>query len=126
MMLCPCCSKKPYTECCKPLHDGAIAEDALVLMRSRYSAYALNLPYYILQTTHPSRLAKTSLQEIEGFSRNTEFKKLEILSFKEKGDTAIVIFKAHIWQNGQNANFVEKSYFEKFSGKWFYSRPLCD
>lgn len=125
-MICPCFSQKSYAECCKPIHNGSMTKNALALMRSRYSAYALNLPYYILQTTHPSRLGDMTLNQIEEFSRNTEFKKLEILSFKEKGDTAIVTFKAHIWQNGQNATFVEKSYFEKFSGRWFYSRPLCD
>jgi SEC-C motif-containing protein len=126
MMICPCCSKKTYVECCKPLHDGGMPQNALALMRSRYSAYALNLPYYILQTTHPSRLGEISIKQIEDFSKKTEFKKLEILSFKEKGDTAVVTFKAHIWQGGENATFTEKSYFEKFNGKWFYSQPLCD
>lgn len=41
--LCPCHSQKCYEECCKRYHEGAAAENALILMRSRYSAYALQL-----------------------------------------------------------------------------------
>jgi len=50
---CLCCSGKEYAACCQPLHEGALPADALALMRSRYNAYALQLPRYILQTTHP-------------------------------------------------------------------------
>ena len=40
-MDCPCCSGKPFAECCEPVIAGARkATSAEELMRSRYSAYA--------------------------------------------------------------------------------------
>ncbi len=45
-ILCPCNSRKKYRDCCKILHDGGFPESALALMRSRYSAYALDRPGY--------------------------------------------------------------------------------
>jgi len=87
--LCPCCSGKQYEECCKVFHDGAKPQNALQLMRSRYAAYALNIPDYIMKTTHPENplFSKDKLlwkEKISQFSRNTSFQKLEILDFKEK------------------------------------------
>ena len=52
-ILCPCNSGKKYSNCCKTLHDGVFPESALSLMRSRYSAYALQKSEYIIHTTHP-------------------------------------------------------------------------
>ena len=39
---CPCGSGGKYKKCCQKYHKGALAKDALTLMKSRYSAYALN------------------------------------------------------------------------------------
>ena len=48
---CPC-GKGSYTQCCEPLHLGtAKALTAEQLMRSRYSAFALQQIDYIVQTT---------------------------------------------------------------------------
>jgi len=51
---CPCCSLREYDLCCKPFHEGVLPENALQLMRSRYAAYVLNMPDYIVATTHPA------------------------------------------------------------------------
>lgn len=122
---CPCCSGTSYKNCCKRLHDGEIAKTALELMRSRYSAYVLNKPEYIVKTTH---LASPHYREnkfswkrsISGFSKNTVFKELEILEFKERDNLATVIFTAHIYQKDEEATFTEKSVFEKVGDTWFY------
>lgn len=124
-MRCPCGSGNSYTECCKPFHDGVLPENALKLMRSRYSAYALNLPAYIIKTTHPASPQfkpdqRRWLKAIADFSTHTVFNKLEVLEFHENGDFAIVTFAAHLTQDESDASFVEKSYFEKHQGKWFY------
>ena len=42
MTACPCGSGTAYGACCGPLHDGAPAPTAEALMRSRYTAYALD------------------------------------------------------------------------------------
>jgi SEC-C motif-containing protein len=52
---CPCLSGLTYGECCGPLHRGAAtAPTAERLMRSRYSAFVVGDPGYLLSTWHPS------------------------------------------------------------------------
>lgn len=122
---CPCCSGLDYTECCEPFHDGALPKNALELMRSRYTAYVLNLPEYIMETTHPASpqyCVDRSLwtRKIADFSNRSSFNKLEILDHKEQDVLATVTFVAHVTQNEKDATFTEKSYFEKVKGRWFY------
>ena len=122
---CPCCSGHLYAQCCKSLHDGSLPKDALQLMRSRYSAYVLNLPDYIVATTHPASPQYSEnkfswKRSISQFSKTSSFQKLEILNFKESGTLATVTFIAHLSQDGSDASFTEHSYFEKIKDKWFY------
>ncbi|HKX39755.1 MAG TPA: YchJ family metal-binding protein [Burkholderiaceae bacterium] len=55
----PCPCRAPalaprYADCCGRYHDGRTPPpDAEALMRSRYSAYVLSLPDYLLATWHP-------------------------------------------------------------------------
>lgn len=123
--LCPCCSGKEYAQCCKIFHLGTLPSNALDLMRSRYCAYALDLPDYIVNTTHPGSPQYMEnkfswKRKISQFSRNSSFLKLEVLDFKERETLASVTFIAHISQEGQDATFTEKSYFEKVREKWLY------
>jgi SEC-C motif domain protein len=122
---CPCCSGKPYRECCGIYHQGKEAESALTLMRSRYSAYALNNVEYIVRTTHPrhpavSQNLQSWKEEILKFAMNTDFEKLEVLDCKEQPDRAVVIFIAHLKQDDEDATFTERSFFAKTEGKWLY------
>lgn len=126
-MTCPCRSGKGYEECCKPFHLGKNPDTALQLMRSRYAAYALCMPDYIIHTTHPKNPQFCHDKEdwagkISAFSVQTEFKDLEILEFQEEGSFATVTFIAYLVQNEQDASFKEKSYFEKVKGRWLYRR----
>lgn len=128
--LCPCCSGKEYDSCCGPFHKGALLENALQLMRSRYSAYALSLPDYIMDTTHSANPNYSQdriswKQSILQFSKNMTFHKLEILDFKEEGDKATVTFTAFLSQAGQDATFTEKSFFEKERNRWLYKEGSC-
>lgn len=121
---CPCNSGKLYRECCAPFHQGKEAGNAVALMRSRYSAYAMNNVDYIVRTTHPRNPVLSHLdtwkQEILNFSLNTDFVDLEILDSKEQKDRATVVFIAHLEQDGRDATFTERSYFAKVDGKWYY------
>lgn len=125
-MPCPCKSQKKYEECCKPYHTGhASPQNALILMRSRYSAYALALADYIIETTHPDHPEAQKKnwdwrEEILSFSRETEFIDLEILSFEETETSAFVTFTASLRQNDKDLSFTEKSHFEKKDGVWLY------
>ena len=123
--LCPCCSGKEYEECCKIFHDGKSPENALQLMRSRYSAYVLNKSDYIVETTHPanSQYSKNLFEwkrSISQFSLMTTFHQLEILDFTENDTFATVTFVAHVSQDGKDATFTEKSLFEKINHLWLY------
>lgn len=123
--VCPCCSGKRYEECCKNYHDGSNPQKAEQLMRSRYSAYALNLPEYIVKTTHKKNPSWSSdnelwMKDISQFSEHTKFEKLEVLSSSEEGSRATVTFTAHLQQEGKKASFTEISIFEKVAGRWLY------
>lgn len=126
---CPCGSRKSYEHCCKVYHDGHPAENALFLMRSRYTAYALHLYDYIMKTTHPDNsdfVADPSVwtAKILFFTQSTRFESLEILDFQEDQDTAFVTFIAHLRQNGKKIYFKERSRFEKCNGSWLYREAL--
>lgn len=122
---CPCSSKVVYHKCCKPYHDGALPETALLLMRSRYAAYALGLADYLIETTHPDHPAyesdfKSWKIDLINFSRGTSFHGLKILEFVDGDETASVSFSAYLQQNGHDSTFSEKSTFIKQDGRWLY------
>ncbi len=122
---CPCHSGKAYTECCGPYHRGKEPENALALMRSRYAAYALGLPDYIIKTTHPKNPSYTTqvkewARGILDFSQKTAFEGLKILEFVDRDTKATVTFAAYLKQNGHDASFTEKSHFIKVDGHWLY------
>lgn len=123
--ICPCTSGRPYSECCEPFHLGARLPTALELMRSRFSAYALGLIDYIVETTHvesPSKKLESSdwKKRIQHFSDVTEFDQLDILSNTQGEDEAYVTFTAHLKQMGKDTSFTEESRFVKVNGRWQY------
>jgi len=116
---CPCGSGKKYKECCFKYHKGAKPNNALILMKSRFSAYAAGDANYIIKTTHKNspHYENDKLQwikEIETFSKSN-FKKLEIIEFTENENEAFVEFKAYI----DNYIMHEKSRFIK-ENIWYY------
>lgn len=125
MTNCPCHSQKPYSLCCEPLHQGKNCPNAYHLMRSRYSAYALEKADYLISTCHPQnphyqKNHQAWTETILKFSKATEFRGLEILEFVDGEKYATVTFRAILFQNGQDISFTEKSQFVKEEGKWFY------
>lgn len=128
--LCPCHSGNLYNACCKPFHEGtSLPKNALQLMRSRYSAYACNLPDYIVETTHPehsdfNKDRNAWKKQIQQFSNHTKFLNLIIVDFVEEGDIAYVTFTAQLNQNGHDASFTEKSLFKKHNQRWLYCKPV--
>jgi SEC-C motif domain protein len=129
--LCPCFSGKPYSECCKWYHEGNLPENALVLMRSRYAAYALGLADYIMRTTHPdnphfSADSDRWKKEIVQFSQNTHFEGLKILEFTDGPQSAYVAFTAYLRQEGEDVSFTERSHFIKVGESWLYKEgKIC-
>lgn len=100
-------------------------------MQSRYSAYVLNFPNYIVATTHPGSPQYQDNQflwkrGIAQFSKGSQFERLEVLSHHENDRVATIVFTAYLSQNGRDATFTEMSFFEKFGEKWFYRNGLFE
>ena len=118
---CPCGSKIKYKKCCQRYHKGAIPPTALLLMRSRYSAYAVGESGYIVKTTHPNNPDHTKevnawRESIQQFTDNTEFLGLKIVEVVEDEEESFVTFKAQL----SSGEMVEKSRFLRVDGRWFY------
>lgn len=131
MKLCPCHSGIGYQVCCAPFHKGErTPENALLLMRSRYAAYALNLSDYIIQTTHPDHpLFNVSRDEwvksIQSFCKSTRFLGLDILEFEEGLERNTVSFHATLQSQNNDTSFSEKSLFLRKDGCWLYRDALA-
>ena len=118
---CPCGSKKKYKKCCGIYHKGALAPNALALMKSRYSAYATGNAEYIIKTTHPENPDYSDdhlswKKEIDLFTQHTGFLGLKIMEFIDGKEEAYVSFEASL----SSGVLIEKSRFLKHNGRWLY------
>ena len=118
---CPCHSGKKYKQCCQPYHKGILPSNAMLLMRSRYSAYALQMSEYIMKTTHTANPDFSSnipewKESILSFCRSNHFSGLKILEFIDGEKEAFVTFEAKLG----DYTMKEKSRFLKKEGKWLY------
>jgi SEC-C motif domain protein len=119
---CPCGRGLPYDECCGPAHQGTPPATAEALMRSRYSAFALDDDAYVLSSWHP----KTRPAHIEPDS-HLRWTGLDILEATGGGlfDTeGVVEFRAHYRDHGTPGDLVERSRFVRHDGQWAYWGPI--
>ncbi|MGY1754109.1 YchJ family protein [Blastococcus sp. SYSU D01042] len=116
---CPCGTGLPYAECCGPLHAGtSTAATAEQLMRSRYSAFAVGDPAYLLTTWHP-RTRPPSLELDPGL----RWVGLDVLATRDGGLLAAegtVEFRATWVAGGQRGEQHEVSRFVRDDGAWRY------
>lgn len=117
-LACPCGSKKNYADCCEPLHKGSPAASAEALMRSRYSAFVLDLPGYIHDSWHASTRpedaaepAKVAMQWL-----GLQIKRHEVVDATQ----AMVDFVARYKIDGRAYRLQEVSRFVFENGHWFY------
>lgn len=132
----PCpCGGSDYTTCCGRYHAGVFAPDAeslmkplairlgrqttpanaLVMMRSRYSAYVLKLGAYLLATWHPdTRPATLDLSDDKWLG--LEIKKHIV----ESSSHATVEFVARYKIAGRAHRLHEISRFVQENGQWYY------
>ncbi|WP_367135392.1 MULTISPECIES: YchJ family protein [Streptomyces] len=116
---CPCGLDAAYGDCCGALHDGRrTASTAERLMRSRYSAFAVQDAAYLLRTWHSS----TRPGSLE-FDPGMRWTRLEILGttdgtpFHQEGT---VEFRAHYSAHGHADSQHENSRFVREDGRWVY------
>ena len=113
---CPCDTGLPYDACCGRLHAGEPAPDARALMRSRYSAYVLELRNYLLDTWHPR--TRPAALELEPGLRwlGLDVRRHVVLD----ADHALVEFVARSKLGGRAQRLHETSRFERLDGRWLY------
>jgi SEC-C motif-containing protein len=120
---CPCRSGAPtplYADCCGRYHAGVLhlrAPGAEALMRSRYSAFALDLLDYLLATWH----ASTRPTALEPNPPGLRWLGLEVRAQHVLApDRASVEFVARSKPAGRAQRLHELSRFVREEGRWFY------
>ena len=125
---CPC-GRGQYIHCCAPLHlKQKVAETAEQLMRSRYSAFALQQIDYLVETTALGQQSSLDRIAIADWSKANQWLGLEVVQANEKLDKthAQVEFKAH-YHDGQQAQIHhEISHFVSYQQQWFFLDPTVD
>jgi len=115
-----------YKDCCQPYHDavyndalyngevgkaeGIKAETAERLMRTRYSAFVLIRPDYIIKTTLPAQQKLLDINAIESWAKETNWAGLEIVAHTPKLGKrhAQVEFKAYFKSPEKTASGLEE------------------
>ena len=115
-MNCPCHSGQTFDRCCQRfISHRELPENATLLMRSRYAAFALGEVDYLLQTWHED-YRPTNLQADAGI----RWIGLEILDSEQQAATAVVEFEATLLAGGVVSAMRERSDFVH-QGRWLYT-----
>lgn len=134
--LCPCGSGLAYEDCCAPYVEGTRnADDAVALVRSRYTAFCRECYEYLVATTHPDFRDDLTAESIREAVEGVRWLRLDI---RESGTSAddeerageTVTFTAFYEQNGMPYQMAETSYFQRQDGRLYYvegvgHRPLA-
>jgi SEC-C motif-containing protein len=117
---CPCGTGRAYAACCGRWHAGPLhlkAPDAQALMRSRYSAYVMELGDYLRDTWHASTRPAEPVQ----FEPGLRWLGLDVKRHEVQGaDAAVVQFVARSKLGGRAARLHESSRFVREGGRWYY------
>lgn len=120
---CFCGSKQNFSSCCQPFIEGKVEQLAFPktpeqLMRSRFSAYAINDGQYIYDTYAKSSQALQSIKEINDWSKACLWVALKIHSInnddlnKNESHEQFVEFSVFyitdniLWELRENSRFV--------------------
>lgn len=116
---CPCDSGKTYKLCCRDyLEHRRQAPTADALMRSRYTAFALQDGPYLRYSWHPDTCPKNI-----HLNKDTQWLGLKIkntLAGGEDDETGEVEFVARSKINGKASRLHEYSQFSRVNNRWVY------
>ncbi|MFN3302833.1 MAG: YchJ family protein [Roseateles sp.] len=120
---CPCGSARPYAGCCGLLHARHAADGQLAaaspeaLMRSRYTAFVLDLRDYLLASWH----ASTRPASLEPPEPGLKWLGLDVKrAALQDADHGTVEFVARSKLGGRAHRLHELSRFVRERGQWFY------
>jgi SEC-C motif domain protein len=91
-------------------------------MRSRFTAFALNNPQYLLDTWHRSTRPRTLTLDAE-----IDWYRLDVLATTAGGPLdrdGTVEFEAHFRHDGKRGSQHELSQFRREDGRWYYVGEL--
>ena len=116
---CPCGTGDQYQRCCLPLHVGerqaATAEE---LMRSRYTAYALEEFDYVWATWHPRTRPAESVTGTGQQWFGLEI--IDVVDGQPGDESGEVEFRAHFRRDQRTGTLHERSRFAVRARRWFY------
>jgi len=118
-MTCPCCSGKPYEDCCQPYHTKEkFPPTAEALMRSRFSAFAIPNGEYLWETTSPGKRKFHNKKSLQEWGEINEWTRLEIVDTPSMNK---VEFKAfYTDEDGNPQVHHELSTFKTIQNRWYY------
>lgn len=115
---CPCSPSRLYAQCCGPYHqEPGTAPTAEALMRSRYSAYVLDLLDYLRRSWAP----ETCPPDLQPNPPGLKWLGLEVRHCQDLGphEAQVCFVARHKWQ-GRAQRLVECSRFERRAQGWVY------
>ena len=115
---CPCGLPNAYDDCCGRFHRGADAPTAELLMRSRYSAFAVGDAGYLERTWHPD----TCPRRIH-LGTDRTWTGLDVIATTAGGlldQRGTVEFAAHHRDATGDHVQTEVSEFVRIDGRWVY------
>ncbi|WP_020163130.1 YchJ family protein [Methyloversatilis discipulorum] len=117
MSVCVCGSGRAADACCARFHAGEPAPTPEALMRSRYSAFVLDLREYLLATWHPT----TRPAALPPPEPGLKWLGLEVKrSALQDADRGTVEFVARSKLGGRAHRLHENSRFVRENGRWYY------
>ncbi|WP_341929865.1 YchJ family protein [Methyloversatilis discipulorum] len=117
MPVCVCGSGRAADACCARFHAGEPAPTPEALMRSRYSAFVLDLREYLLATWHPT----TRPAALPPPEPGLKWLGLEVKrSALQDADHGTVEFVARSKLGGRAHRLHENSRFVRENGRWYY------
>jgi SEC-C motif-containing protein len=127
-MLCPCKSNQSFEQCCQPIiSKTALPETAEQLMRSRFCAYAINNPQYIIDTYSSATRQEQNIEDIASWAKQCQWRHLIIHRSEQteinlNRQTAQVEFSAFFIEDNKLYILRENSHFIKEEQQWLYDR----
>jgi SEC-C motif-containing protein len=122
MDTCPCGLGEPYDDCCGRYHRGAEPPSAELLMRARYTAYALGDREFLLRTWHEKTRPRALTLETD-----QTWQGLAIVGREGGGlfdSEGVVEFRARYVAGGRPGRMHDRSRFVKVGGAWRYVDEL--
>lgn len=134
-MQCPCRLNEKqlqenfaYFKCCQPFHSKQTKpKTAEQLMRSRYSAFVLQLMNYIVQTTVPAQQKLLDQAAILAWSQQTKWDGLDVIAHEKLAKHhAQVEFKAYFISANERKFHHELSTFVYIHSDWYFLDPTVE